>query len=420
MGNLGSLRRNPSGLLLLGLACCLATCGKDENPAQVEANSQSEQAANGAEQSAQQKMLAALGYLDYVEETAGRPSGATTYDAAQLAPGLNLVSVHRRVHTLLFDADGSILHSWQGKGDVWGHAELLPNGDILVPEKTGKRFDLLRLDWDGNEVWRVELGTHHDVEVRPDGLISSLGFQERQEDVIDPKIPFRDECILLIDPETGQELERASFFDLFENADDFEYLEQRWVERVRRNTDWIDLFHANSVEWMHRPELAERSPIYASDHVLVSFRHQACVAIFDWTQRKMVWQWGRGEISGSHDASVLANGNILIFDNGLGRGWSRAVEVNPLTKEIVWEYRADSPEDFFTQSRGSAQRLANGNTLLGESDRGHAIEVNPAGEIVWEYWHPGRDDKIATITRIKRVDAPARLVKQGPAQANGD
>jgi Arylsulfotransferase (ASST) len=407
MGIVASFRCNRIGLLLVGLACCLPACGKDESLAEVYATSD---AKPDAAQSAHDKMLAALGYLDYVEKTDGRASGATTYDAAQLAPGLNLVSVHRRVHALLFDADGSVLHTWQGKGDVWGHAELLANGDIIVPEKTGKRYDLLRLSWDGREVWRVDLGTHHDAEVRPDGLVSSLGFQERQEPTIDTELPFRDECILLIDPKTGLEIERASFFDLFAAAEEFEYLEQRWIERVRRNTDWIDLFHANSVEWMHRPELAERSPLYASDHVLVSFRHQACVAIFDWTQRKMVWHWGRGEISGSHDASVLANGNILIFDNGLGRGWSRAVEVNPLNDEIVWEYRADSPEDFFTESRGSAQRLANGNTLLGESDRGHAIEVNQASEIVWEYWHPGRDDKVATITRIKRVEAPRPLV----------
>ncbi len=418
MGFVASFRWARIGLLLIGLTCCLPACGKEESLAEVEATTAGN--AESGSKSAHDKMLAALGYLDYVEEVDGRPSGVTTYDAAQIAPGLNLVSVHRRVHALLFDADGSVLHTWQGKGDVWGHAELLPNGDIIVPERTGKRYDLLRLSWDGRELWRVEVGAHHDAEVRPDGLVSSLGSQERQEDSIDTELSFRDECILLLDPETGRELERASFFDLFTNAEDFEFLEQRWIERVRWNTDWIDLFHANSVEWMHRPELVERSPLYASDHVLVSFRHQACVAIFDWTQRKMVWHWGRGEISGSHDATVLANGNILIFDNGLGRGWSRAVEVNPLTNEIAWEYRAEVPEDFFTQSRGSAQRLANGNTLLGESDRGHAIEVNPAGEIVWEYWHPGRDDKVATITRIKRVDPPSQLVTESTPTSSGE
>lgn len=403
MGTAHPIHRGQIGMIVLFIAGSLIACGKGESTDPSEQGTAQESETQA--QSERDRALAALGYLDYVEETTGRPSGTTSHEASMIAPGLNLVSVHRRVHALLFDSDGEILHSWQGKGDVWGHAELLKNGDLIVPEKTGKRFDLLRLNWEGEEVWRVELGTHHDVEVRPDGLISSLGFEERQEDDIDSELSFRDEHILLIDPNTGAELERASFYDMFSAADEFQHLEQRWIERVRKDTDWIDLYHANSVEWMHRPELVERSSLYSKDHVLVSFRHQACVAIFDWTQRKMVWQWGRDEISGSHDASLLANGNILIFDNGLGRGWSRAVEVNPISKEIVWEYRADPAEDFFTQSRGSAQRLANGNTLLAESDRGHAIEVSPAGEIVWEYWHPGRDDKVATITRLKRVEA---------------
>lgn len=413
MGMASLIHRGRIGLLVLILIGSSLACGKDE-PAEQNGRS-TDRPSGTASQSARDKALAALGYLDYVEETEGRPNGTRIHAQDQVASGLNLVSVHRRVHALLFDAEGEILHSWQGKGDVWGHAELLENGDILVPEKTGKRFDLLRLDWDGKEVWRVDLGAHHDVELRPDGLVSSLGFEERQEEDIDPKLSFRDEAILLIDPETGAEVDRASFYDLFAAADDFEYFDQRWIEQVRKDTDWIDLFHANSVEWMHRPELEARSPLYASDHVLVSFRHQACVAIFDWTQKKMVWHWGRGEISGSHDASVLENGNILIFDNGLGRGWSRAVEVDPLTKEIVWEYRADPADEFFTQSRGSAQRLANGNTLMAESDRGHAIEVNPQGEIVWEYWHPGRDDKVATITRIKRVPRPTIMLDLNPA-----
>ena len=350
-------------------------------------------------------LLEALGYLDEFEADSDRPRGVILHQKEAVSPGWNLVSVHRRAHALLFDQQGEVLHAWEGPGDVWGHAELLPNGDLIVPEKTGARFELVCLAWDSSERWRVDVGAHHDVELRPDGKVSTLGFAERQEDSIDSELAFRDEHILLLDRETGKELDRASFYDMFTAAgDEFRHFEDRWVEKWRKDFEWIDLYHANSVEWMHRPELESRSPLYAADHVLVSFRHQACVAIFDWTRKRMVWHWGRGEISGSHDATVLASGNILIFDNGLQRGWSRAVEVDPLSREIVWEYRAPNPEDFWTESRGSSQRLANGNTLLAESDRGHALEVSPDGELVWEYWHPGEDSRVATITRIKRIE----------------
>ena len=33
-------------------------------------------------------------------------------------------------------------------------------------------------------------------------------------------------------------------------------------------------------------------------------------------------------------------------------------------------------------------KLPNGNVLITESDRGHAIEVTPQGKRVWEYWNP--------------------------------
>lgn len=385
-------------LLPLFTSVWLIACG--EEAAEVEAIGE----ASGS-QSSSADLLTALGYLDEFEAPDGRPSGTRTHDFDAIAPGWNLVSVHRRAHAILFNRQGEALHAWQGTGDVWGHAELLPNGDLIVPEKSGSKYELVRFAWDGTELWRVNVGAHHDTEVRPDGLVSTLGFSDRQEDVIHETLHFRDESIVLLDASTGAEKERASFFDMFQAADEpFEYLEHRWVERPRPDFDWIDLFHANSVEWMHRPELESRAHFYAADHVLVSFRHQACVAIFDWTNKKMVWHWGRDEISGSHDASVLENGNVLIFDNGLQRGWSRAVEVDPLTNTIVWEYRGEDPKDFWSESRGGAQRLANGNTLLAESDRGRALEVTPAGRIVWEYFHPGKDNKVATIVRIKRIE----------------
>jgi len=56
---------------------------------------------------------------------------------------------------------------------------------------------------------------------------------------------------------------------------------------------------------------------------------------------------------------MLKNGNILIFDNGSGRGWSRIIEVNPIGKEIVWEYHAEPKESFITRYWGSAQGLPN-------------------------------------------------------------
>ncbi len=73
--------------------------------------------------------------------------------------------------------------------------------------------------------------------------------------------------------------------------------------------------------------------------------------------------------NGLHNVSRLENGNILLFDNTPINTTipSRAVEyeideVNK-TATLVWEYTPDPP--VFGVRRGSAQRLPNGNTLIG-------------------------------------------------------
>jgi hypothetical protein len=120
-----------------------------------------------------------------------------------------------------------------------------------------------------------------------------------------------------------------------------------------------------------------------------------------------MWSWGSGVLSAPHDATLLDNGNILIFDNGVGRNWSRVVEVDPIARQVVWEYHAAEKEDFYSVTRGAAQRLANGNTLITESGRGRLFEVTPEGDIVWEYLNPKRseDGLPLVVVRARRVSA---------------
>jgi hypothetical protein len=104
--------------------------------------------------------------------------------------------------------------------------------------------------------------------------------------------------------------------------------------------------------------------------------------------------------------TLLDNGRLLIFDNGTQRSYSRVIELDPVTLEVTWEYRADPPESFHSKWRGSSQRLPNGNTLICETDAGHVFEVTPQGERVWEFWNPElRGDRRKRIYRFMRVDA---------------
>ena len=154
------------------------------------------------------------------------------------------------------------------------------------------------------------------------------------------------------------------------------------------------------------PELIGTHPIYAPDSVLICIRNQDTLAIFDWKRQQLLWAWGQGELSGPHDATLLPNGHILAFDNGLGREFSRVVEVDPLAREIVWEYRAPDPKSFYSEARGGSQRLSNGNTLITESNDGRAFEVTPDGDIVWEFINPNMSEERepSVIVRMRRYE----------------
>ena len=328
-------------------------------------------------------LLIQLGYADYVDvkDPDSRASGAILRDKELVSPGWNLISVDKQSEALLFDQNGKLINRWHAEAEHWGVCELLPNGDLIVPELTeDSKAILRRMNWQGETIWiteggkdgRDDLVVHHDVEVRPDGLVSTLSRTSRTDIAVDDELPFGDEHVALVDPKNGSLIEQRSFYDMWLNADTpLPWLEKRWKD-LPRGGGRIDLFHSNSVEWMWRPKLSELNPIFSQGNVLVSFRHQACIAIFDWEEERMIWNWGRGELSGAHDATVLSNGNILVFDNGINRKWSRVVELDPLKREIVWQYQGTSEGDLWSRTRGSSQRIEG--SLL------NALRAGPAAE----------------------------------------
>lgn len=111
--------------------------------------------------------------------------------------------------------------------------------------------------------------------------------------------------------------------------------------------------------------------------------------------------------SGQHDAHIIPEGlpgagNLLVFDNQGPSGFpptllaaqlgSRILEIDPVKKEIVWQYTALNSNqpvwNFYSSFISSARRLPNGNTLIDEGMNGRIFQVTTAGEIVWEYVNP--------------------------------
>ena len=92
-------------------------------------------------------------------------------------------------------------------------------------------------------------------------------------------------------------------------------------------------------------------------------------------------------------------------------------EMEPVDWREVWRYAGTPERPLYSRFCGAAQRLANGNTLITETDGGRALEVDAQGTIVWEFFNPRRAGAeggfIAAISEMERVpeDATAGWLK---------
>jgi outer membrane protein assembly factor BamB len=121
---------------------------------------------------------------------------------------------------------------------------------------------------------------------------------------------------------------------------------------------------------------------------------------------------------------------VLIFDNGTHRAqlpYSRVIEIDLATGEVVWSYEETPPIAFFSPIISNAQRLWNGNTLINEGASGRLFEVSAQGELVWEYINPyfsgptARDQQNAVFRAYRYpCGTTSREQRTGPGRNNGD
>jgi len=113
------------------------------------------------------------------------------------------------------------------------------------------------------------------------------------------------------------------------------------------------------------------------------------------------------------------NGNILLFDNGnlhpvqASRAAEYQLDEQAMTATLVWEYRRNP--DVFAPSRGSVQRLPNGNTIIGWGSapvRGYpqATEVTPEKEIVFEMSVPTGMNSFGVYRHVRADSMPGVTV----------
>jgi hypothetical protein len=365
------------------------------------------------------ELLEALGYPDWAEEADGPAGGVARYEEALAWPGYNLFNSRPRNRARLVDMRGEVVHEWFAPelGGSWTHIEMTPAGDLLV---LAKGAYLARMDWNSRILWRRDFNAHHDLAFDPDGRIYTLSRHVMEIPHGEGSVPIVKGSIAVLSHE-GELIEEVPLYELFAGRIPRARLDAIAAgERWKHGTRAPDVFHTNSIERIDR----DLAGLPTGGDFLLCVRELDLVAIVDLDARRVEWSWGPGELDRPHDASVMEEDRILVFDNGKTRGWSRVVEVSLRTAEIVWQYAGDPSGSFFSSNMGGSQRLPNGNVLVTESTRGRAFEVTRDGRLVWEYFNPdvkdGRRGAIYRMTRIERAVAepllaasPARLDPAG-------
>jgi outer membrane protein assembly factor BamB len=355
--------------------------------------------------------------------------GVTRYNEEQSFNGFTLYSsAHGESVINLVDMSGAVVHQWElpleqlfavnperGSWRIGSiHAtpsHAYPNGDLLVVISvrgdTPWGYGVALIDKDSDLKWLFKERAHHDLDVAPDGKIYTLGHfvdQKPREGLEMIVTPFIDDTVIILD-ESGKKLREFSILDAIYGSD---------YEAVLRYFDPDtfngDLLHVNSIQYVSA-ELAKSSSIANEGDVLLSSRNSSSLLLIDTETEKVVWA-ARGSWYLQHDPEFLANGNILLFDNQgdiANSGNSRVLEFDPETMTHVWEFPGDSGEILYSSVKSSQQRLANGNTLITETNNGRLLEVTPGKEVVWEFYIPERREKKNGTTVVKAVHAQRYL-----------
>lgn len=349
------------------------------------------------EQRAEFDRLLSIGYLSG-SNPMPTDTGVVVYEASKAWNGLNFYTSGHMPGAILMDMKGRILHEWKmtfrdawrdmpgderpksiKSGGFWRRAHLFENGDVIgIYDWLG----IVKIDKDSNLIWAKFAGFHHDLEVLPDGRIITLVRKARIVPRMNPELPILEDFIVVLDAD-GNELQRVSVLEAIERSE--------YTFLLDLLGDHGDIFHTNTVEVLDG-RLADRIPGFEAGNVLITIRQIGCIAVVDLDAGKVVWAFD-GHWKKPHQATVLDNGDIMIFDNKGNRGCSQIVQFDPVTLTPTWIYRGEEPGDFCSGQCGSNQRLPNGNTLITETDRGRAFEITPDGEMVWKYVNPIRARK---------------------------
>jgi hypothetical protein len=387
---------------------------------------------------AQRQQTADPYVTDQWRKARGSEQGVTIHDSERASAGYTLYTSAGAAAAHLIDMDGRVVHEWRRPfSEVWHEraavkrpqpdalilldkARLLPNGDLIAiyaaAGDTPWGYGMVKMDRESNVIWSYLAHTHHDFDIAPDGrilVLTNAFTSEQMEGLGKLNDPYLEDFVVVLSPE-GKELKKVSLTRALAQSG------YKVLRLAIPSYALGDPLHANSVEYI-TAEQARNFPFAREGDLLLSFRDMSAVGVLDVDKGEIVWAM-RGPWLWQHDASLLPNGRVMLFDNLGGYrddNAARVLEVDPKSGAVTWSYQGDDEDPFHSPLRSSAEALPNGNVLITESDGGRLFEVTRAGEIVWNFVNPTRGgangDMIAIATWGQRID-PGSLQPKVRAQ----
>ena len=366
-------------------------------------------------------------------------------------PGYTLFAPKHHTLIYLMDNQGRAVHSWKSQYEPGQSVYLLENGHLLHCCFTknkgftsgGEGGRLEEFDWSGNLVWEFEYSndehlSHHDIKPLPGGNILMLAVEKKSyEECIAAGFDTRMMRDKQLFPEYFIEVQPTR-----PNGGTIVWEWHVWDHLIQDNdpskANYGDVAaHPERIDvdcngravpafWNHGNSIAYNAEL---DQIVLSARgcNEIWVVDHDTTTEEatgprgdLLYRWGNPAAYGrgtredrqlfqQHDAQWIPEGypgagHLLIFNNGLDRGYSTVVEIVPPIDsrgnytiapgkafgpdKPVWTYQAENPTDFYSSEISGAHRLPNGNTLICAGVRGTFFEVTEGGETVWEYVNP--------------------------------
>lgn len=363
-------------------------------------------------------------------------------------------------YTYLLNNCGEVEHKWESTFPLFSTDYLMPDGTLYrsvidnqstlnIPGNTGR---IEHLDWDGNLIWGLtysdtDFSFHHDYVVLDNGNILMLVAVRRTEaEAIqagrDPatmaQAELYEETVLEIQP-VG-----TDSFNIIWEWRSWDHLIQDF-DATKDNfgvvADHPELVNINyginvsEADWWHSNALSYSPEL---DQIIISNRDLNEFIVIDHSTTTaeaatssggnsgmggdILYRWGNPEsydqgtsadrkLFAQHDVQFIQSGlpnagKIMIFNNGLGLGFSRIQILDPpfdsTTNTYTYSGGAYGPENpdyeymdpidptnFFAPFLSGVQELSNGNLLICNGPFGTLFEVDTNdNSTVWQYQSP--------------------------------